>query len=81
MTWNILTLGLVVGLIFGVFDGFLSGVGIARPHDLAIIIILLRINQILTYIAKNSDDIKELLIEDEDDLSEIMYHPPYEVEE
>lgn len=81
MTWNILTLGLVVALVFGVFDGFLSGVGIARPDDLAIIIILLRINQLLTYIARNSDDIKDLLIEDEDDMEEIMYHPPYEVEE
>lgn len=81
MTWNILTLGLVVALVFGVFDGFLEGVGMARPHDLAIIIILLRINQILTYIARNSDDIKDLLIEDEDDIEEIMYHPPYEVEE
>lgn len=81
MIWNILTLGLVVGLVFGAFDGFLEGGGMAQPYDLALIILLLRLNQILTYIAKNLDEIKELLLEDEDDLSEIMYHPPYEVEE
>lgn len=77
MAWDFAIAIFVIGLIFGVID--VSGV--VDPTTLAIIILLLRFNQILTYIARNSDDIKELLIEDEDNMEEIMYHPPYEVEE